>query len=197
MNRKEVPAYAYRDFWSMKPRILHGYYRLLSHLTAPLFAYILSHAHTIPVYHDARVVTTFRRSVEKLEAGSDIVIFPEKNEPYNGILCRFQDRFADLARLYYRKTGTALCFVPMYIAPALNRVCFGEPVRFSPQASGEEERERICSELMTSITGLAAALPRHAVVPYQNILSIQTAETETYGRDPGPAARIAFSPEIW
>ena len=169
MNRKEVPAYAFQDFWSMKPKAVRWIYRLISYVIAPLAEYIFTHAHTIPVRHDARVMTTFRKSVEQLDAGADIVLFPERNEPYNGILWQFQEHFADLAKMYYRKTGTAVCFVPMYTAPRLGSIHFGEPVRFNPEAAGEEERKRICDALMKEITGLAAALPQHTVVPYPNI----------------------------
>ena len=169
MNRKEVPAYAFQDFWSMKPRRLHWFYRLLSHVIAPLSEYVFTHAHTIPVYHDARVVTTFRQSMERLKQGADIVIFPEKNQPYNGILWQFQEHFSDLARLHYRRTGQIVLFVPMYTAPSLKSIHFGEPVRYCPQAPEDEERARICSALMESITRLAAGLPEHIVVPYPNI----------------------------
>ena len=169
MDRKEVPAYAFKDFWSLKPKWTHWFYRLLSHAIARLSEYVFTHAHTIPVYHDVRVMTTIRRSMEKLQEGADIVIFPEKGEADNNILCRFQENFADLARLYYRKTGTALRFVPMYTAPALQSVHFGEPVHYNPEAPADEERKRICGELASAITGLARALPEHRVVPYLNI----------------------------
>ena len=75
----------------------------------------------------------------------------------------------DLARLYYKKTGKALAFVPLYIAPALGRMIYGAPVRFRPEASIQEERERICGVLKEEITRMARALPRHRVVPYRNI----------------------------
>ena len=169
MNRKEVPAYAFQDFWSMKPRRWHWFYRLLSRLIAPLADYIFNHAHTIPVYHDARVMTTFRRSMDRLKEGADVVIFPEKSEPYNGILWQFQEHFADLARLYYRRTGTAVCFVPMYTAPRLSSIHFGEPVRYNPEADAAEERTRICRAMQASISDLASALPQHTIVPYPNI----------------------------
>ena len=169
MHRKEVPAYAFQDFWSMKPKATHWFWHLMSHIIAPLAEYVFAHAHTIAVYHDARVMTTFRTSMEKLKEGSDIVIFPEKNEPYNGILCGFQEHFADLAKMYYRRTGTALCFVPMYTAPRLAGLYFGEPVRYNPEASDEEERERVCSAMQEAITGLAVSLPEHTVVPYVNM----------------------------
>ncbi len=169
MNRKEVPAYAFQDFWSMKPRRIRWFYQLLSHLIAPLAEYIFTHAHTIPVYRDARVMTTFRQSAERLKEGADIVIFPESSEPYNGILWQFREHFADLALLYYRRTGTAVCFVPMYTAPRLSSIHFGQPVRYRPEADAAEERTRICRAMQESISGLASALPRHTVVPYVNI----------------------------
>ena len=153
----------------MKPRRQQWFYRLLSHLIAPLCEYVFTCARTIPVYRDTRVMTTFRQSVERLKEGADIVIFPEKNEPYNAVLCRFQEHFADLARMYYRKTGKAVCFVPMYTAPRLGSIHFGDPVRFDPETADGEERKRICDILMTEITGLATALPQHTVVPYPNI----------------------------
>ena len=169
MNRREVPAYAFQDFWSGKPRWTYWFWHLASHAIAPLAAYVLSHAHTIPVYRDARVMTTFRKSVEYLQAGADIVIFPESAEPYNHIVTQFQSHFADLAKLYYRRTGKTLCFVPMYVAPKLGKICFGAPVRHNPETPDGEERERICLAMMNAITDLAVSLPPHTVVPYLNI----------------------------
>ena len=169
MARKEVPAYAFQDFWSMKPAAVRWFYRLLSHLIAPLAEFVFTHAHTIPVYRDARVMTTFRKSVEQLNAGADVVIFPECGEPYNAILCRFHEHFADLARIYYRKTGISLSFVPMYTAPRLKCVCFGDPVRYNPEAPEDAERTRVCAAIAESVTALAVALPQHTVVPYLNI----------------------------
>ena len=169
MKLREVPGYAYEDFWSFKPKLVRPFYRLLSYLIAPLSVLIFNHAHTIPVYRDTRVLSTFRESLETLDRGGRIVIFPEKNQPYNNILYEFQDRFIDLGRMYCKRTGQALAFVPMYIAPKLRRMVVGEPVRYDPSVPPAEERERICRELMERITDLAAEQPLHTVVPYRNI----------------------------
>ena len=114
-------------------------------------------------------MTTFRKSVEGLNSGADIILFPEKAEPYNVILCQFQERFADLAKIYYRKTGKTVCFVPMYLSPKLGKICFGDAVRYNPEAPEEEERTRICSAMMEGVSDLASGLPEHVVVPYLNI----------------------------
>ena len=169
MNWSEVPPYAYRDFWSGKPKGFRWFYKILSYLITPLAVCVFNNAHTIPVYHDNRLITTFRRSMEELEKGSRIVIFPECYEEHNHIVHAFQDKFVDLARFYYKKSGEMLQFVPVYVAPKLSVLTFGEPVRFDPSVPIAEERKRICNLLMDRITAIAVSLPEHVVVPYPNI----------------------------
>ena len=168
MTLREVPAYAFTDFWSFKPKTVRWFYRGLSYLIAPLSVLVFNNAHTIPVYRDMRTLSTIRDSIAKLQAGARVIIFPEYNKKYNHILYDFQDRFVDTARFYHRKTGEALSFVPLYIAPKLKKMFIGKPVRFDPSAPIESERRRICDALMADITAMAEALPRHTVIPYRN-----------------------------
>ena len=107
--------------------------------------------------------------MERLDEGNSLVIFPEYNKIYNHILYDFQDRFIDLARRYYKKTGKALVFVPMYIAPRLRQTYLGKPIRFDPAAPIDRERARVKQELMDAITAIAESLPEHTVIPYRNI----------------------------
>ena len=167
MEREQVAEYAFRDFWSQNPKWTHPFYKALAHAIAPLSVVIFNHAETIPVYRDNRVLSTFRATVQTLEAGTSVLIFPEHDLRHNHVLDDFQDRFIDVAKLCYRRMGKAPAFVPVYVCPALKRVCFGEAVRFDPAAPMDEERARIKAELMDRITDLAEALPRHRVVPYR------------------------------
>lgn len=169
MHRDEVAAYAFQDFWSGKPEWLHPFYRFLSRLIVPLSLLLFNNAHTIAVYHDARLISTFRDSISALQEGISIVIFPECYEEHNNIVHAFQDKFIDLARFYFKKTGQVLCFVPVYICPELKIMCYGKGIRFQPNVPIAEERKRICSELMDSITRIAVSLPEHFVVPYPNV----------------------------
>ena len=130
---------------------------------------LFNNARTIPVYHDTRLITTYRASIETLQEGSSILIFPEKNERWNNILYEFQDKFIDLARFYYKKTGKALSFVPVYNAPALHETIIGDPIPFDPARPIDEERSRLCAALKDAITAMAVSLPEHTVVPYRNI----------------------------
>ena len=169
MEWKEVHGYAFQDFWSFKPRATHWFFKLASYLITPLAVCVFNNAHTIPVWHDTRILTTFRRSLEKLQEGARIVIYPEHNKKYNNVVYDFQDKFIDLARFYYKKTGQELCFVPQYLAPKLKKLIYGKPIRFQADAPIAQERERLCRELMKEITAIAVAQPEHTVIPYRNI----------------------------
>ena len=169
MHLKEVPAYAFRDFWSAKPKSVRWLFRIASYLIAPLSVCVFNNANCIGVYHDTRILSTFHETVAKLQAGCSIIIFPEHDPPRNNILSEFQDRFVSVARQYHRRSGQDVVFVPLYLAPALNTMYLGEPVRYDPDAPSREECRRVCEALMERITAMATALPRHRVVPYRNI----------------------------
>lgn len=169
MNLKEVPGYAYEDFWSHKPKILRPFYKLLSYIIAPLSVCIFNSARTVGVYHDMRVLSTFKKSVRMLQEGKNMVIFPEKDEQNNNILYKFQDRFVDVAKLYYNTCGKKLNFVPMYISPKLKSIYIGTSIEFDSENDIADERIRICEYLSNEITVIARELPEHTVVPYKNI----------------------------
>lgn len=169
MHLKDVPAYAYQDFWSGKPRGSRWFFKILSYLIAPISVCVFNQAHTIGVYHDARIASTFKKTITALEDGNNVVVFPEHLVPHNHIVHEFQDKFIDVARLYFKRTGKCLRFVPMYIAPKLKTTSFGSPIVYDPEAPREQERLRIAGALMDSITALAESLPEHTVVPYCNV----------------------------
>ena len=169
MKLKEVPAYAYQDFWSQKPKVLRPLFKLVSYIIAPLSVLIFNNARTIAVYRDNRILSTFRESIAKLQSGNNIIIFPEQDKKHNHIVYDFQEGFVDIARLYYKRTGKELSFVPLYIAPKLKKMYLGKPIKFCAETPIAEERRRICDYLMNEITDIAEGLPEHTVIPYRNI----------------------------
>ena len=169
MKWKEVPAYAFQDFWSQKPKWTHWYFKLVAYLITPLSVCVFNNANTIPVYHDMRLMTTFRATLNALQEGENVIIFPEHDQKHNHIVYDFQDKFVDVAKMYYKKTGKTLQFVPLHEAPKLTQAVLGAPIPFDVTADAKIERRRICDKLMADITCLAEGLPRHTVVPYRNI----------------------------
>lgn len=169
MELKEVPAYAFQDFWGKKPKWAHPFYKLLSYIIAPFSVAVFNEAKTIPVYHDTRLISTFKQTIKALDNGTNVVIFPECYTPHNSIVYQFQDKYIDVAKLYHKRTGKCLKFVPLYIAPKLKKMYIGKAITFSPENPIEEERQRITNYLMDEITSIAVSLPYHTVIPYPNI----------------------------
>lgn len=196
MHCKEVPKYAFDDFWSQKPKWTHLFYKGLSYVIAPLAEYIFCRARTIPVYRDMRVASTFKKTVHKLKEGCNILIFPEKNEKYNNILYQFQEKYVDVAKLYYKNTGAELTFVPMYIAPSMKKMYIGKGIVFDSQKPIEEERKRIKNYLMEQITEMARALPEHTVVPYRNIPQKYYLTNKEVDKVPEITRKVFRKPEV-
>ena len=169
MDWRAVPSYAYNDFWRAKPLYIRWLYRLSSYVITPFSVCIFNNAHTIPVYHDSRIMTTFHQTLDALSDNAKVIIFPECAEPHNHIVNQFQNRFIDVARTYYNRTGKRLSFVPMYIAPRLKTARLGHAVTFDPDRPLAQERQRICDCLMEAITAMAEQMPLHTVVPNDNI----------------------------
>jgi hypothetical protein len=169
MYLKEVPAYTFEDFWSLKPKWTHWFYHLASYVITPIAVCLFRNAKTIPVYRDNRLITTFKLTISALEENTNVIIFPECYTPYNNIVYQFQDKFIDVAKLYYKRTGKAVPFVPLYVAPNLKKMYIGKPIVFDPTAPIDQERKRITDYLMETITEIAVNLPEHTVVPYPNV----------------------------
>lgn len=169
MHWKEVPEYAFSDFWSQKPKWTRPFYKVLSYMITPFAVCIFNNARTVAVYRDMRIMSTFKESIKMLKNDVNLLIFPEKDEKHNNILYKFQENFIDIAKLYYKKTGIALTFVPMYIAPKMKKMYIGKGIVFNGENGIEEERKRISEYLSDEITDIARNLPPHTVVPYRNI----------------------------
>lgn len=169
MDRKEIPSYAMRVFWADKPNKSKWFYKILAKLIARPASFVLGNADTIGVYRDARLISTFNDTVETLKNGVNVVIFPESPEEYNEIVSQFNLKFVDVARLYYKATGKCVQFLPMYHAVKLKRVIYGKPITFDPNINNVEQRTIICNYLMEELTRIAKTLPRHKVIPFNNV----------------------------
>lgn len=169
LDRDEVTDYVFEDFWSFKPKRSQWFYKLMSLWVGPLLYFVNKNANTIGVYRDVRLLSTFKSTVKCLQEGMPVVIFPEQNVTHNHIVYDFQSHFIDVAKMYHKRTGKTVSFVPAYIAPRLRTVQFGKPVEFCPEADMDAQREDIRRYLMEEITRVAETMPEHTVVPYRNI----------------------------
>jgi 1-acyl-sn-glycerol-3-phosphate acyltransferase len=122
-------------------------------ITAPLVAAFMRSMGGIPVYRGRKnIIDTFRQSVAALAAGESLLIMPERDyqdsssdagELYNG--------FVHLAQMYYRSTGKALCFYPIYPSRENRQIYVEKPVVFDPSQPFRAERDRVIEALMKEL----------------------------------------------
>jgi hypothetical protein len=169
-NRKEVTPYAMEDFWRMKSKWTKFFYKLFSiTILAPLASFLMRSADAIPVYKDARLKITMTQTINRLDEGNDVIIFPENRGSFNKFINEFQIHFVDVARRYCKRTNKPLYFYPVYTCADLKTIFIGEPTLFDSSQDINIERMRIINYLQTEITKLAESLPNHVIVPYINI----------------------------
>ncbi len=129
----------------------------LATLIAPLCLKIMRSVRAIPVYRgSASIRKTFSKSTESLEEGCNIVIFPEKRDSrMKKHVKRLYSGFVYTAKQYYRKTGKRLLFYPVYAYYRKRTIAIGKPVRYSPDNSFKNERQRISQCLYDSMNDIA------------------------------------------
>ncbi len=126
-----------------------------------LVSHVLFRFGAIPVDRNkpSKLISTMRQSIQALEAGRNLLIFPEIGLPEYSLpsVTPFFPGFATLGRLYHRKTGKILRFCPCYIDEQHHRIRMGNMVCYQPDAPDiNAEAERVSDELNARIRQMAA-----------------------------------------
>lgn len=123
---------------------------------------------SITVYRDSPValVRTFRDTAAAMQAGDNILIFPENPNdpslPKQGYLREgigpFFSGFAMVAQFYYQHTGKRAQFYPIYADRNTRTITFGQPTRYDPDRPSNEEKQRISDHLRGEMLRMAAEI---------------------------------------
>lgn len=132
-------------------------------IAAPALVWILKSVDAIPVYHDhpRKLMQTFRETIAAMEAGDNILVFPENagttaDHRYarEGI-SPFFTGFVMIGQMYSAKTGKCPLFVPLYADRHRHTITFGTPIRYNDQINPNEEKELLCAQLREEILRMA------------------------------------------
>ncbi len=178
INDAETVDYNYRYTIRERTWIPERLKMPVARLVSRICAWCMHQLEAIPVYRDSpgQLIGTFRQSVEAMQSGDNLLIFPEnpnaiaqdRGYESDGLGPVFEG-FAMLAPIYYRRTGKSLRFIPMYAHKYSRTLSFGEEVDYNPEA-GDEQAERLrvvhaCEQemlrLMNEQNALLAARKQH------------------------------------
>ncbi|NLO85732.1 MAG: hypothetical protein GX096_09945 [Clostridiales bacterium] len=152
MDAKTVPAYVRQDYWWKPGCFLEPLYNAtLPYIAAAILPPVLRSVPGVPVYHDMQVIKTFRKSVEYLRQGDNLVIFAQQPSGYQSHHMELNKGFLQIAPMAYRTLGIALKFYPVHIDYKKRLFTVGEPVQFDPSQTLKEQEQRL-------IDGIAAGI---------------------------------------
>lgn len=161
LNKKKNSKFFYHDFFAGPSKKHKGTWKLISKIVSFLLTPLLYTAPHIAVYHDMRMLDTFRDSLDALKSGCSLIIFPECPTKYSPFINDFYSGFSELGKMYYNETGKILKFYPTYVSKELNSVNVGNPVSFDPDIPSRAQRKSIADRARDEIDAVARALPPH------------------------------------
>ena len=157
MNRETCADYIRHDYWWPEDSKLAGFYnRVIPPTVARILPRILQSAPTIPVFHDARITRTFRESVQKMEEGYHIVIFPEQADGFQSHKDEISMGWLTLCPLAQARLGKTVRMYPVHVDHPKHVFRVGAPVLYDSARSQDDQRDEIADKLTQGLRGSTA-----------------------------------------
>ena len=158
-DQKAVTQYIYENTTSRQEGMPEIEKRILARMAAWLSVNVMGQLECIPVYRDSpmKLRETFRISMDAMEAGDNLLIFPENPEnkyPSEGI-GELSPGFVMLADIYWKKKKKRLRMLPMYADKKRKKIKFGHVIEFNPENNLKDETDRIVQETTEQIRTMA------------------------------------------
>ena len=166
LDRDKCVDYAFHDIFFGRSRKVKWFWRMMARIMSRLLPPILKYSDTIAVYHDKRIISTFKESIAALVGGRDLVIFAESPRRYSEYVNEMQTGFVDVARFYRKETGKMLKFYPVYVERKNRTVSVARPITYDPDVPMSVQREAICGFLRDGIDRMGRSLPDHKPTPF-------------------------------
>ena len=159
-DKKAVTQYIYDNTTSHQGKMPEFEKRLLARMAAWLSVNVMGQLECIPVYRDSplKLRETFRLTIEAMDAGDNILIFPENPEqkyPREGI-GDLSPGFMMLADIYWKRKKKRLRILPMYADKQRRTITFGDIIVYNPENDSKSEQERIINETLRQIREIAS-----------------------------------------
>ena len=158
-DKKKVRPYLYENTFSKKTFLPVFIRRLLAWYLGWLSVNVMNSLRAIAVYRDSpmKLRQTLRESVEALENGENLMIFPEHPDGKyeKGGVSEFSPGFLMLAEAWWKKSGKKLRILPVYANREERTFNFGEEIVYEPEQGFASETERILKEAREQMLRMA------------------------------------------
>ncbi len=156
---KDVRAYLYENTFSKKTFLPVFVRKFLAWILGWLSVNVMSSLKAIAVYRDSpmKLRQTLRESVEALENGDNLMIFPEHPEGkyVKGGISELSPGFLMLAEAWWKKSGKKLRIMPVFANREQRTFTFGEEIGYEPENGYAAEQERVLKEAYEQLAALS------------------------------------------
>ena len=163
VDKEEMAQYLYRFTISRQRWIPEKWKMPIARFIGPISVWAMDQLEGIPVFRNKpmQLMRTFRLSTEALQAGDNLLIFPEnpnaagENHGYErqGVGELFEG-FAMIAPIYYKRTGKRCRFIPVFAHQERRTLTFGSPIDYDPENDSAAEQRRIAREAEEQLRGI-------------------------------------------
>ena len=158
-NKKDVRAYLYENTFSKKTFLPVFVRRLLAWYLGWLSVNVMNALRAIAVYRDSpmKLRQTIRESVDALNNGENLMIFPEHPEGkyVKGGISELSPGFLMLAEAWWKKSGRKLRMMPVFANREKRTFTFGDEIVYEPENGYAAEQERILKEAYDQLVELS------------------------------------------
>ncbi len=165
MDRDIIVDYLYRNT-AVRQNWCPDFLKMpLTKMFARFFLWAFQSMEAIPVYrgNPRALVKTFRQTIEAMQAGDNLLIFPERGDNAKPGERGYVDEgigdlhtgFALIGPALYFKAKKIAVFIPTYASKRLKTLTFGEGIVYNPDAPASDEKRRIVDTLRKRIEAMA------------------------------------------
>lgn len=166
MDESEIVRHIYENSM-LRQRWLPQRLKLpFTRMLCPLAIWMYKSLEAIPVYRNSprKLMGTFRQTVEAMQAGDNILLFPEHDQPdapgQRGYVLEgvgdLYTGFVMIGPALHAKTRKRAVFVPVYASRQLRTLTIGQGVRYDPDAPANDEKLRIVRALVGRMQAMYA-----------------------------------------
>jgi len=106
----------------------------------------------LPSYPDARLIRTLKYSMEMLESGGAVSVYPEdSNTGYFDEMTHFYSGFVLLSQQYYKKHGEDLPIFPVYYGRNKKKIVIGKPLYVQDLVKQGLDRDQIAEQFRLEV----------------------------------------------
>ena len=158
-DAKKVRAYMYENTFSKKTYLPVFVRKFLAWFLGGMSVNVMNALRAIAVYKDSpmKLRQTLRESVDALEHGENLMIFPEHPEGKyeKGGVSEFSPGFLMLAEAWWKKSGKKLRILPVFANREERTFTFGDEILYEPERGFAAEQERILTEARDQMLRMA------------------------------------------